>query len=168
MPFWTDREGAALARLYPWGDQQEIMTTLPDRTWKAIGIRASMLGIRRLFAEVVWSAEEEAVLAEVYPWEDQQKIMALLPDKTWGAIQHRAHRLGIQRLLFAGAQIICRNGIEGKNCAKCGMWKLLTEFSWRDRAKGRWQSWCKACRNEHYAENPEKFRERGRQHYAVS
>ena len=45
-----------------------------------------------------------------------------------------------------------RNGVEGKICSSCNLWKSLTEFSPGGRSHGPSQGgkhcWCKECHRE--------------------
>ena len=51
-----------------------------------------------------------------------------------------------------------------KTCTKCGMEKSLSEFSFKNKAKGRLSPVCKECHKEynrgHYKDNPEAYKER--------
>src|SRR4051812_27436400 len=44
-----------------------------------------------------------------------------------------------------------------KTCGRCGRSLALSEFNWKHRAKGTWQSYCKSCHRqylrEHYLQN---------------
>lgn len=54
-----------------------------------------------------------------------------------------------------------KNGVEGKECARCHVWKRLSEFYF-DRTKGESQGFrhcrCKACHTEVRREQRLKFR----------
>lgn len=44
---WTREEEEVLRKMYPKGTREAIMEALPDRTYNAITVRASRLGVSR-------------------------------------------------------------------------------------------------------------------------
>src|SRR6476469_9773708 len=61
---------------------------------------------------------------------------------------------------------------DGKNCSKCGKWKLLTEFHAAPKAR-TWDGLrpdCKECRraynHQHYTENQDRMRQYALDHHA--
>jgi hypothetical protein len=53
------------------------------------------------------------------------------------------------------------SGGESSRCYRCGETKPIGEFSWRNKAKGRRDSFCRPCRSaygkEHYAANKQRY-----------
>ena len=50
--------------------------------------------------------------------------------------------------------------MEQKKCTKCGQWKDIEEFAWKNKSEGKRHSQCKECRrkadNKRYAEDPNR------------
>ena len=55
-----------------------------------------------------------------------------------------------------------------KKCSKCGETKAVEEFYWANRAKGKRDSRCKACRKQYHQENREAVLARQREHYEAN
>lgn len=58
-------------------------------------------------------------------------------------------------------QANAQNGV--KTCNKCGKTKPLTEFYFKNKAKGIYYTICKACRNAYVEANKDRIKEQGRQ-----
>lgn len=57
---------------------------------------------------------------------------------------------------------------DGRACVQCKERKPTAEFSWKGPSHKRLTSRCHACRRANYKENPERNRQRARQHYAAN
>jgi hypothetical protein len=60
-----------------------------------------------------------------------------------------------------------RDDDELKRCYRCGELKTAEQFAWRNKGKGSYDSFCRACRSaykkEHYAANRQRYIDRARE-----
>jgi hypothetical protein len=91
---WTDAEHATIARLYPAARRNAVLRELPGRSWTAICLRASELGIGRR-RHGPWTPEEDEALRRMYAEYSREGLLRALPGRTWAAINLRVSHLGL-------------------------------------------------------------------------
>lgn len=99
---WTEEEDAVIRRLYPKIHavkpttrvrlRKELKKLLPNRSARAISLRAFKLGIRNSY---YWTPEEEAVLAEYWPDGGVRALRERLPNRNWAGMRAHAKRMGL-------------------------------------------------------------------------
>jgi hypothetical protein len=56
---------------------------------------------------------------------------------------------------------------KARKCSRCGTLKPTAEFAWRNKSKGRYDSFCRPCRADykkaHYAANKQRYIERAQE-----
>ena len=60
------------------------------------------------------------------------------------ARQFRWHRLGVPADSNS-VDVAAAGSLDGKRCSRCGVFRPLTRFAYRDRRRGRRRSWCRIC-----------------------
>lgn len=91
---WTVPERTLIATHYATAARPDLLALLPGRTWRAIQLQASKLGVDR---NGTWQPGEDAHLRTHYAATARPDLLALLPGRSWGALQERATKLGLCR-----------------------------------------------------------------------
>lgn len=100
-PRWTDREKAALRKLYPRAPWAEIFKALPGRQQKPIREQAKKFGIaREVYAREgrvtrAWTPAQNKALRELWPDTSWRLLMRRFR-RTKGAIVAQAYALGLE------------------------------------------------------------------------
>jgi 5-methylcytosine-specific restriction endonuclease McrA len=114
-----------------------------------------------------WTDAQDGVVRELYPRAEWATILAALPHRNKTGIRHRALRLGVkrevrctdeQKLLlsakmkanpirkgYAKFPVSTVDGVEGKVCAKCAVWQILTRFPKHATCTGGRRNLCTTC-----------------------
>lgn len=107
----------------------------------------------------IWTEAEDTYIKIYYP---KEKNADLADELGVGkaTLSKRAKELGVKK--FNYAEIREKNGILVKTCRKCWEELPLERFgknSYKD--KGGYQSWCKACQNDHAQIKNRKVKKEG-------
>jgi hypothetical protein len=99
-PGWTEDEVEILRQHYPATDQDELLTMLPGRTWRAIRCKARNVGVRRepQFEPgkgEPYTPEEDDVVRRYYAGEMTMSECSAQIGRTIESISKRAKRLGL-------------------------------------------------------------------------
>jgi hypothetical protein len=109
---WTEEEESLLRSLYPVCSKEEILLKI-KRSWAAIYMRASSMGLKRdreiVKKEMIeggreappnkdsWRGHEIEYLRKSYRRTSREEILKNLPERNWKTIRAKACRLGLQR-----------------------------------------------------------------------
>ena len=107
---WTPEENSIVKEHYPTMKNEELMKQLPNRTWKAIRLKALRLGITK---RPSWTTYEDSILEEWFCEIPHTELLGKLPDRGYDAVVTRG------RSLFPNRYRPTTNGFIRK-CPECG------------------------------------------------
>jgi DNA invertase Pin-like site-specific DNA recombinase len=101
---WTEEEVEILEKHYETASQSDLMSLLPNRSWKsiagkgkALGLsRAAKLGKRVTRKPRAYTSEEDDLIRRYYNGEITRDELQAATNRTVTAINHRANRLGLK------------------------------------------------------------------------
>ncbi|MBT9142501.1 MAG: hypothetical protein DDT29_00895 [Dehalococcoidia bacterium] len=99
---WTDEQDNLLRTLWSTSIGKVLLAAFPERTWRAITVRASKLGLMRkvrLYPShwEPWTGSDDARLAELYVTETPVDVIAAELGRSISAVAGRAHLLKINK-----------------------------------------------------------------------
>jgi hypothetical protein len=105
MP-WSEEEDNLIVSRWPTSaSPAEMQRLLPHRTIRALGDRASRLGVRRNEPMRPWSEAEDNTIRELFPEsQSTDELVEMLPGRSMRAIRDRALVLRVKRNKVAAKQ----------------------------------------------------------------
>jgi len=154
---WTDEEITILEEHYP-ERGASLAGQLLNRSTKAVQIKACRLGILcDTFVREgrpLWTEQEIGILQKYYPVEGAA-MAERVPDRTINAVRRKAAVSGLAYVYKC--EHIWHNGIEGKICTGCQIWKPLSQFFCDRQRRDELTTKCKKCMSEYYYAHQDRY-----------
>lgn len=105
MPWSEEEDNLIISRWPTSASTAEMQRLLPHRTIRALGDRASRLGVRRNEPMRPWSEAEDNTIRELFPEsQSTDELVGMLPGRSMRAIRDRALVLRVKRNKVAAKQ----------------------------------------------------------------
>jgi len=90
---WSSFEDSWLRQNYNSASKEHILSSLSERSWGSILVRATRYGLRRTRC---WTKDDDEQLTNLYPCVSLKKLCSAFPERSISSLRHRSIVLGVK------------------------------------------------------------------------